>query len=646
MARERKQSVGGFILAAGEGRRLRPLSSGWPKALVPFCGVPLLELAGSLLAGQRLERTVVNCWYHADEVAAATARLAAERGWPLVVSREPHLLGTGGGLRHGAQQLPGVDAILVHNVDVVLDFPLARLIERHIESKAAATLLLVPARGPLTVDLRQDGCIADFRRPRGQGAYTFTGVHILNSDVLAYLPNQDTCSIISAYEAALDAGLAVVGLPIPDECFWVDLGAEERYIDAHGEMRTARITYHSLLQEAAAGQAARRGALVGSGVQCTGALGLGKEVYVTPGARLHNAVLWRNTQLRKAVVYADAVFTGQELSRLPRVTAARRPDPRVYDTLGVYPETCELTALREQGSGRRYARISCGQRSWVWCAYAPERRENSTFVSLARFLRRLGVDVPHVALHLPDVAEIVLQDLGDTSLQQLPEPERSAYLRQVAEMAARLHVLGTRALQAEELPLQPAFNESLYDWERDYFREHMLGSVLEQPEWWERVGAEYSALRSTLLDEPPALIHRDLQSANVMVWEDRAWLIDFQGMRLGCAAYDLGALLYDPYQCHSRAVRGRTWRSYAASVQAHGGVCPAEKVLHAAAVQRLLQALGAYGKLWLLDGFEWYRRFIIPGFDMLREAAGENGEWPAIERLARDCRTAAEARLS
>ena len=107
-------------------------------------------------------------------------------------------------------------------------------------------------------------------------------------------------------------------------------------------------------------------------------------------------------------------------------------------------------------------------------------------------------------------------------------------------------------------------------------------------------------------------------------------------MRLGAAAYDLGSLLFDPYQCLSKEVRDGVWQEYCRQVRALGGNPPERRMLFIAACQRLLQCLGAYGKLWKLDGHEWYRQFIIPAFKMLAEAATEADIFPALKEMAID----------
>ena len=639
-------SLAGFIPAAGEGRGLRPASLLRPKALMPFCGVPALELAASQLADLGLEAIVVNASYLTGQVEEAVARLRERHGWNLILSPEDRLLGVGGGLRRAAGLVPGADHFLVHNADVVLDFRLGTLLEAHERRDAAVTALLVPGRGPCTVDADGDGRIVDFRKRRGTGAFTFAGVYLIRRDVLEHVCADGPAPVVDALEAAASAGLSVFGLSV-ERAYWSDLGDPWAYIKAHSEVADCGLTHHRLLRVAQAEQARRRAMLERTQrVTCTGSIGLGSGIAVPPGAHLHNVVLWDDTRIERPHLYADSILAG-EVAAPPPVGEGRRPDPRVYSALGVDEDSVRVQDLRKQGSGRRYARLTAEDgRSWVWCAYSPERRENAAFAAAAEFLARVGVLVPRVVVHLGDACEIVSDDLGRESLQDATDRdviERA--LLDVVEQIARLHVLGDRAARLEELPLQPGFTKGLYDWERDYFREHILGNLLHAEELWAPVAQEYCGLRTRLLAEPPVPIHRDLQAANVMLLNGWAYLIDFQGLRLGCAAYDLGSLLFDPYMSHPASRRVRVWNRYREEVEALGGSVPADDLLGVAAAQRLLQALGAYGKLWLTDGLPWYRQFIVPALALLAEAADSAG-LSNLHGLAVEVKRRAEQRLA
>jgi N-acetylmuramate 1-kinase len=639
------ETTAGFILAAGEGRRLRPATLLRPKALMPFCGVPALELVASQLTRLGIGTVIVNAWYLAPQTEAAVADLRERHGWNLLVSREPELLDTGGGLRFGARLAPDATQFFVHNADVILDFPLQRLFEMHEARGAAVTALLTPGIGPCTVDMADDGTIVDFRRSRGKGAYTFSGVYIVRRDVLDLLPRDGPVSTIDGCEAARENGWPVMGLST-ESAYWSDLGHPADYIRAHADVADRGLRDHPMLREAQAEQARRRALLERvQGVRCTGALGVGQHLVIPPGTHLHNVVLWDETRIARPFLYSDSVLSGDAVFP-PPVSDHRLPDRRLFHALDVDPESCRIQNLRKQGSGRRYARIHgpAGQ-SWVWCAYNPERRENAAFVAIAEFLGRIGVRIPRVVVHLGDTCEIVLEDLGRLSLQEVTDPATTeAALTDVVAQIARLHVFGDRAARLEELPLQVGFTKGLYDWERDYFREHILGNLLRADELWADAAEEYCELRSRLLAEPTVPIHRDLQSANVMLVDKRAYLIDFQGMRTGCAAYDLGSLLFDPYKSHPAPLRARLWAHYKEEVTKLGGIAPADELLGAAAVQRLLQALGAYGKLWRGDGLPWYRQFILPALDLLIDAAA-SARFVRIAAVAHEVRARASRAL-
>lgn len=637
--------ISGFVLAAGEGRRLRPATLSRPKALIPFCGVPLLELASSVLHETGMNEIVVNAYYQGDRVYEAARRLSLRHGWDIRVSSESKLLNQGGGLREGIKLVPDAEHILVHNVDVILDYDLKSLIKTHLETGAAVTALVIPGKGPRTVSLGLDGRILKFRNP-GQEGYTFSGIHIFRRDVLDFLdPNREDPDIICAYQRAVEEGLLVNGIVANHGVYWSDIGTAGDYIRAHGAIADCALKHNTMLRSAQAEQAHRRSELELRGVACTGSLGLGTELSVPAGSHLHNAVLWDYTRLPRPLLYADGIFVGDDVQSPKPIDDARLPDRRVYISLGIDPEKSELEPLAKQGSGRKYLRIKSGDKSWVWCAYNPERRENAGFAAISDFLCRLGVRVPDVKLHLADTFELVSSDLGQSDINQVAGQMKEHLLFEVVEQVALLHVRGDQAARLEELPMQKGFTKGLYDWERDYFRNNMLDRCLEAPELWVDAASEYCDLRSVLLREPLVPIHRDLQSANIKVLDGRVYLIDFQGMRLGSAAYDLGSLLYDPYQCYSQELRGSVWRRYCRKVHDFNGTPPQSSVLYAAAYQRLLQALGAFGKLWLKDGLEWYKQFIVPGFRMLVEAAREADRYPGLLKMARKGLALAEKKV-
>ncbi len=150
--------------------------------------------------------------------------------------------------------------------------------------------------------------------------------------------------------------------------------------------------------------------------------------------------------------------------------------------------------------------------------------------------------------------------------------------------------------------------------------------------------AELSALADRLARGRVCLIHRDLQSRNVMVRDGEPFFIDFQGMRSGCASYDVGSLLCDPYVSFSDAEREELLSFYYGfSVQDVDRVA-FEQAFWEASAQRLMQALGAYGFLGRKKGLPDFLAHIPSGLANLLRATGRARSLPRLRELAEMCR--------
>jgi N-acetylmuramate 1-kinase len=115
-----------------------------------------------------------------------------------------------------------------------------------------------------------------------------------------------------------------------------------------------------------------------------------------------------------------------------------------------------------------------------------------------------------------------------------------------------------------------------------------------------------------------------------MIRGDCAWMIDYQGLRPGRPEYDLASLLYDPYVTLTAAERAEL-RDYYFGLRAGSDCHP--RLLAMCACQRLMQALGAYGKLGVGDNKPSFLRHIRPAVANLRSVVRESGLLPALEEV-------------
>lgn len=131
-----------FILAAGLGTRLRPWTLSHPKALVPVGGVPMLERVIVSLKKQGFDYIVVNVHHFANQIIDFLA--SHDFGVKVYVSDEQSmLLDTGGAILHAAHLLANDrEPFLVHNVDILSNADLSKLMHAHQSNRADATLLV------------------------------------------------------------------------------------------------------------------------------------------------------------------------------------------------------------------------------------------------------------------------------------------------------------------------------------------------------------------------------------------------------------------------------------------------------------------------------------------------------------------------
>ncbi len=250
------------------------------------------------------------------------------------------------------------------------------------------------------------------------------------------------------------------------------------------------------------------------------------------------------------------------------------------------------------------------------------RDENGLYAGHARYLKEKGIPVPDVLADLVPIKTLVLSDAGAEHKMSLEEYAK------VVEALAKFNALGGDPA-LDGLNLLPGFDDETWTWERNLFRKHCLGTRFARamPEDVER---ELEKVAATLEAEPKALVHRDFQSTNVLWMNGTLRFIDFQGMRLGPAAYDLASLVYDPYV----EMSGEWRRALVALYAKASGREDIVKVLPLAAVQRLVQCLGAYGRLASV-GQPQFGKWVLPALRNLLDAADEAG-LDAVGALAED----------
>lgn len=294
---------------------------------------------------------------------------------------------------------------------------------------------------------------------------------------------------------------------------------------------------------------------------------------------------------------------------------------------GFEPNEADIRKVAKGASTRAFYRFSKGGEKLVGCFYSDLPRENFLYAPIAEFLCGCGVPVPKILYHDAQKKIIVMEDAGERDIGELQAEEmRGAYF--AALRAAKiLHTKASEKFAANPIELCPPFDADLYRWEQDYFyrecAQGVFGINIPRPD------SDFEILTRRLLDFPRRLLFRDFQSQNVMVSEGGdIRVIDFQGMRLGNPFYDVASLLFDPYvEKLGGEFIDEALGEYLNFLPdaSFPGFAESREMLNFAGVERLLQALGAYGFLSAKKGKTEYVKYFAPAAANLLDCAENCG---------------------
>lgn len=281
-----------------------------------------------------------------------------------------------------------------------------------------------------------------------------------------------------------------------------------------------------------------------------------------------------------------------------------------------------ITPIEKGGSDRKFYRLKCSpDQSLILVKYNLEREENRHYVRIAEFLAQHGIRAPRIYYHDSAEGLIWIEDLGEEDLFSHRDESwlvRRSFYESALDQAAKLHQLPEEVCFGLKSNLPAEFNAALYRWEQQYFFENCLGRYFHIDEDRVALLGKLPALDQIALKLdrlPRTLVHRDFQSQNIIVRNGSAYLIDFQGMRPGLAQYDIASLLYDPYVDLSNQEREELLQHYCC------GAITADfrDTLRLCAMQRLMQALGAYGFLGLVKEHKHFLQYIPKAISSLGE---------------------------
>ncbi|HET6267335.1 MAG TPA: phosphotransferase [Acidobacteriota bacterium] len=296
-----------------------------------------------------------------------------------------------------------------------------------------------------------------------------------------------------------------------------------------------------------------------------------------------------------------------------------------------YPSGYAVARLTGDASTRSYFRIRTPKDETLILMLMPEPFNINRFPYLDRYhlMRNLGIDLAEVYRVEPERGYVFLQDLGDATYYELYESwnEQQRLHHYLEAINAMLKI--EKGHPADNL----SFDTEKFLWELHYFKKHFLfglRNITLSAEEDAGLEEQFVKLATELSERPRVFCHRDYHSRNLMIHNDRMFVIDFQDSRFGPATYDLASLLYDSYiQLPERTIRHLEDYFFLhhpdAKIQRfeYPRMC----------LQRNLKALGTFGYQAIQMGREFYVQFVRPTLGYVRKHLESVPEYRELGRI-------------
>lgn len=287
-----------------------------------------------------------------------------------------------------------------------------------------------------------------------------------------------------------------------------------------------------------------------------------------------------------------------------------------------------VVGLTGDASDRRYFRVLPAHGDTLVLAVyaAPFAFASLPFVNAAELFAAMPVPVPRILGHADDLGVLALEDLGDVTLQahlgSAPPARHAALYREAVAFIDTIQKRGRELAGPRFLPYGVAFDIEKLTWELDFFVKHYLGAyrgVTFGPAEREALRDECATVVSELAAEPRVLCHRDYHSRNLMLRDDKLFIIDFQDARLGPDTYDLASLLRDSYVDLPWAVVDDLIAYFLALQGRSTEADQFRRRFDVMALQRNLKALGTFGYQTTARGNPVYIQYMPRTLNYVRE---------------------------
>ena len=283
-----------FVLAAGRGTRLRPLTDDLPKPLIPIFQKPLITFALDHLIAAGVQSFVINT-HRLPNLFHEFFSGNGYHGHSVTLAHEPDLLETGGGIKN-VERILRKEPFMVYSGDILTDVALEPLITEHFRAGNDVTLGLRRNTGLGAGVVVRDGRIVEIStKSNPKENFDYANISIWNPEIFARIPARRKISFVPILIDWIDQGGTIGGLAL-DDGNWFNIGSRKEYLDVHRAIsnkhwRPAYVKTREWPEPVA------KSAHVDPTAQVRGCSVVGPDCCVGAEAVLEDTILWRASEI-------------------------------------------------------------------------------------------------------------------------------------------------------------------------------------------------------------------------------------------------------------------------------------------------------------------------------------------------------------
>jgi len=282
-----------FVLAAGLGTRLRPLTEELPKPLIPIFQKPLVTFALDHLIGVGVKSFVINT-HRLPKLFQSFFAARKYAGFPTTLIHEPDLLETGGGIKNAESHF-GSEPFLTYSGDILTDVELQPLIDEHFRRGNDVTLALRHTGLALAVALRDHRVVDISNRYGVAGNFDFANIAVWNPAIFQRIPPHKKISFIPIIADWISEGAKIGGVVMNDGK-WFNIGSRKEYLDVH-RMISNEHWRPAYVKTGDWADAVAKDAHVDPTAQVRGCSVVGSNCRVGADAILEDTILWPDAEI-------------------------------------------------------------------------------------------------------------------------------------------------------------------------------------------------------------------------------------------------------------------------------------------------------------------------------------------------------------